>query len=497
MADTNVAAKRAVRGTPLLNTLFAGFALLSDGYQAGAIGSVNTIFGIIYPNDYVGQFPSIISSMLFVGTIIGQLSFGYVSDVIGRKNGMVIATLIVILGAALSSAAYGADGNISGLFAALSVYRIILGIGVGAEYPCGSVAASESAEEANPKRRGLIFVMVTNFVIDFGFVLAAIVPTVLVKIFAPDGTDPHGLMIVWRFTLALGVVPPLSILYFRVKKLKDSGAYQTESMKRTGIPYGLIIKRYWKAMVGTSVAWFVYDFISYPFGIYSGQILTGLVPDGDLLKSFAWNILLNAFYLPGAVFGAYFTDTIGSKNCLMIGFVAQAVVGFILGGVYGPISGNIGAFVVVYGIFLMIGEAGPGDNLGLVASRIGPTAVRGQVYGVCAATGKIGAFVGSYAFKAIGKSFAARGLNANTGPFFIASAITIIAAVVVFILVPDFDKKSLADEDRDFRIYLAEHGFDTTLLGTGDIETVSSDTTDVKHDLDEKHDAAEKTQVVQ
>jgi len=40
-----------------------------------------------------------------------------------------------------------------------------------------------------------------------------------------------------------------------------------------------------------------------------------------------------------------------------------------------------------------MGEAGPGDCLGLLASKLWPTAVRGQMYGVAAAVGKIGAFV--------------------------------------------------------------------------------------------------------
>lgn len=48
---------------------------------------------------------------------------------------------------------------------------------------------------------------------------------------------------------------------------------------------------------------------------------------------------------------------------------------------------------VVYGIFLSFGELGPGNCLGLLASKSSPTAVRGQFYGVAAAIGKVGAFV--------------------------------------------------------------------------------------------------------
>ena len=39
---------------------------------------------------------------------------------------------------------------------------------------------------------------------------------------------------------------------------------------------------------------------------------------------------------------------------------------------------------------------GPGNCLGMLAAKTGPTAVRGQYYGIAAAVGKIGAFVGTW-----------------------------------------------------------------------------------------------------
>lgn len=39
---------------------------------------------------------------------------------------------------------------------------------------------------------------------------------------------------------------------------------------------------------------------------------------------------------------------------------------------------------------------GPGNCLGVLAAKSGPTAVRGQYYGVAAAIGKVGAFIGTW-----------------------------------------------------------------------------------------------------
>jgi MFS family permease len=52
-----------------------------------------------------------------------MLVFGWISDKIGRKTGMMSATGIVALFSALSASSYGAGGSPYGLFAALSAYR--------------------------------------------------------------------------------------------------------------------------------------------------------------------------------------------------------------------------------------------------------------------------------------------------------------------------------------------------------------------------------------
>lgn len=77
-----------------------------------------------------------------------------------------------------------------------------------------------------------------------------------------------------------------------------------------------------------------------------------------------------------------------------------------MAGLYGILSQsqNIAAFAVVYGIFLSFGEMGPGDNIGLMASKTCATSIRGQYYAIAAATGKIGAFVAVWVFPVIESS---------------------------------------------------------------------------------------------
>jgi hypothetical protein len=90
----------------------------------------------------------------------------------------------------------------------------------------------------------------------------------------------------------------------------------------------------------------------------------------------------------------------GPRWALFTFVIAQGCVGFIMSGCYGYLKqpDNIAGFVVVYGIFLMLGEMGPGDNIGLIASKTVATGFRGQYYGIAAAMGKVGALVGDYVF---------------------------------------------------------------------------------------------------
>ena len=80
----------------------------------------------------------------------------------------------------------------------------------------------------------------------------------------------------------------------------------------------------------------------------------------------------------------------------ILGLLSQAIVGFIMSGLYTHLVNHIAAFAIVYGIFLSLGEVGPGNCLGMLAAKTGPTAVRGQFYGLAAAIGKVGAFVGTW-----------------------------------------------------------------------------------------------------
>jgi MFS family permease len=82
---------------------------------------VNTIISRIYGDAVPTKYHQTLSSLAFAGTIVGMLSFGYISDRVGRKAGMMTATVIVAFFSLLSSASAGK--HLSGMIAMLSACR--------------------------------------------------------------------------------------------------------------------------------------------------------------------------------------------------------------------------------------------------------------------------------------------------------------------------------------------------------------------------------------
>ncbi|KAJ7056676.1 MFS Git1p-related glycerophosphoinositol and glycerophosphocholine permease [Mycena amicta] len=477
--------KERLRGVSLI--FACGTALFSDGYANGVIGSVNTLLKRVYgPAAFPSNYSTTLNSSVFVGTILGMLTFGWISDKLGRKFGMMTAAGIVSFFTLLSAASSGAHHSVRGLLNMLIVCRFFLGIGIGAEYPCGSVSASEQTEGAaiskNAQHRW--FALATNCMIDLAFCVAAFVPLVLFWIFGE-----HHLRAAWRLSLGLGFVPAILVFVWRWN-MEEPTLYKKSSMKTVRIPYILVLRRYGVRLAAISITWFIYDFITYPFGIYSSTIVDTITGgSSSLTVVFGWNVVINLFYMPGTIVGAFVVDYLGPKYTMITGLLLQAVFGFIMSGAYEHLKKHIAGFAVIYGIFLCFGEFGPGNNLGLLASKSSPTAVRGQFYGVAAAIGKIGAFVGTWAFPPMIKAFSKHGSDkGDTGPFWVGSGLAIFSAIITFFFIAPLTHDGMAKEDIEFRAYLEANGFDTSTMGFE--EPLDAQTSSVPEELDEKEKVA-------
>lgn len=123
--------------------------------------------------------------------------------------------------------------------------------------------------------------------IDLGFVVSSFTPLVCYWIFGPN----H-LRAVWRVSLGLGVIPACAVFLWRLK-MEEPEHYRKNSMKRVKVPYVLILKRYWPGLAALSLAWFIYDFITYPFGLYSSTVVDSITGSStNLTVVFGWSVII-------------------------------------------------------------------------------------------------------------------------------------------------------------------------------------------------------------
>ncbi|KAK7463690.1 Plasma membrane permease, variant 2 [Stygiomarasmius scandens] len=338
----------------------AGFGMISDGYQNNLMTMANVVFKRLYPNDYTSAVSTRVSNALLVGAILGQIFVGLICDRIGRKVALVATTGLIVLGAILATSAH--SDTASGLFWFLTVARGITGVGVGGEYPSSATTVSEAANEKMIKKRGPVFIMVTNFVLSFGGPLA-----VSVFLIVLSAAGENHLQTVWRVTFGIGIALPLSVFYLRMRMLSPK-LYRKGAIKRR-VPYLLFMKKYCRAIIGTCGAWFLYDFVTFPNGVFSGTIISSVIRNNDIKATAEWQLLLGATSLPGVFIGAYLCNIMGRRNTMMLGFSGYLVFGLIIGLAYDKITNIIPLFVVFYGLMQSCGNMGPGDMLGLVSAE--------------------------------------------------------------------------------------------------------------------------------
>lgn len=265
----------------------------------------------------------------------------------------------------------------------------------------------------------------------------------------------NNLRITFHAIFSIATLIPVFIVVLRFFMV-DSSLFQHSNLanqRRSLRVYLLLGRRYWRRILTTSLAFFLYDFINFPNSIMSSTIISSLVKDGDIRQTAIWQVILAVLPVPGVMIGAWLTNAIGRRNTGILGFMGYVVLGFIIGGTYSKLSKHIAAFVVLYGLLQAFGHMGPGATIGLISSECFPTAMRGMGYGIATAFGRTGATVGTQCFTPLED---AAGTNST---FYLAGAVAVVG-VIVYCFLPESSKIDLAAEDRALEEYLSQHGYE-------------------------------------
>ncbi|HLX39096.1 MAG TPA: MFS transporter [Ktedonobacteraceae bacterium] len=456
----------ALSGFHLKAMLTSGMGFFTDAYDLFIIG---VVLAILTPLWKLTPFEvSLIGSTSLISAAFGAILFGRLADFVGRRA-IYGFTLIVLAAGAIASAF--SPGVIF-----LLIFRFILGLGIGGDYP---LSATLMSEYANRRDRGKLITMVFSMQ-GVGLILGPLVAIILLV--AGINHD-----ITWRIMLALGAVPALATFYLRrqiaetprfaiamqgnieeahrtVQMVTKQSIQQTSSAaqilpekklerqqaKPKSWLYLLFTHRYLLWLIGTAGTWFLLDIAYYGTTISSPLVLKSLNPHSNLVTNMLYTLIIFVVAaLPGYILAAFTIDKLGRKWIQCFGFGMMALAYGVLA-LFPALSAITLPFLLIYGLSYFFTEFGPNVTTFVYPAELFPVMVRSTAHGTAAAFGKVGAFIGAFAFPYLLTTYHLPGAMA------FAAVISVAGLILTFLTLPEPNQRSL-EEISDEHTVRAEH----------------------------------------
>lgn len=372
-----------------------------------------------------------------VGTIFGQICFGILADKIGRGKMYGSELMIIIAATFIQSLASNSPGL--DIVVVLVLWRVIMGIGIGGDYPLSSIITSEYA---TTKWRGAMMgaVFAMQGIGQFG---AAITTLIVTEIFESqtrdipinkcDGSCKIAVDRMWRIIIGFGAIPACFALYYRLtcpetprytinmQAQDDIEAFKdvvttpdtSEEEARSEVIIAQEARetasftdfrrhyRQWKnlqILLGTAGSWFFLDVAFYGLGLNNSVVLQaiGFRKENTVYKRLHNNavgnlIMICAGSLPGYWVSVFTVDRIGRKKIQIAGFTILSILFFVIGFAFHSLSSN--ALLALYCLCQFFFNFGPNATTFIVPGEVFPTRYRSTSHGISAASGKFGAVV--------------------------------------------------------------------------------------------------------
>lgn len=362
-------------------------------------GWILAVIGIALPlaSLQLGMSPiweGLIGASSLIGIFVGGLLFGWLTDLVGRRRMFTLTLAIFLIFSVLQF--FVADPGW------LFVFRLIMGIAVGADY---AIAGALIAEFSSREKRGpyLAGMLVWWYA---GFAISAIGSLIAIGVWGESD-------LLWRLMLVSSGLPALIMLFIRIglpesprwlinkgrveeanaiadkyladdvkediyKEDPDAGGFK-ELFSREGRRKTLFTSLFWMAQVTPFFA--LYTFLP--------RVLESLNLDMDA----SWGeIMMYLVLLIGSAAGALLVNRVGRRNMLIVPFAVTGAALLVLG-----LWPSAPAPIVVL-CFLTFAIFNSGSNVlqMLYPSEIFPTGIRASGVGFAASMSRIGSAIGTF-----------------------------------------------------------------------------------------------------
>ncbi|WP_276970157.1 MFS transporter [Ferrimicrobium acidiphilum] len=422
MSDRPLSVSAALDEAPLsrfhTRAIFtAGMGFFTDAYDLFIIGTATTLISKEW--GLSSSQTGLVNSITLLSAFLGALLFGRIADIIGRKRTYGLEAALMVFGALASAFAPS--------FIWLLIFRFILGIGVGGDYPMSAVLMTEySNVKSRGKLVGLVFAMqalgtVTGYIVALALLSANVHPDMA-----------------WRIMLGFGAIPAAGVIYLR-RKMPESPRYlervegrsaeaaaaiekysegvvvasvKQEKQARITLGQFLSNRKYLLYLLGTAGSWFVFDYAYYGNSVSAPLIVKSVLGKHGahvLTEAIALQLIVfSVFAVPGYYLAANYMDRIGHRRLQLIGFFFMGLA-FLLIGVVPHITTEVTPFLLLFGISYFFAEFGPNETTFVLAGEVFPTSMRSTGHGISAGIAKFGAFLGVYLFPIIKSHFGVSG----------------------------------------------------------------------------------------
>jgi PHS family inorganic phosphate transporter-like MFS transporter len=396
----------------------SGMGFFTDAYDLFVIGIVVSLIKTQWALST--NQTSWLNSATLLASAVGAIVFGRVADMLGRKKIYGYEVLILAVGAIASAFAPN--------YTFLLICRIVLGIGIGGDYPVSATIMSEySGKRSRGRMVGLVFAMQ-----GAGLIVGPLIASILLASGMSDN-------LVWRLLLGFGAIPGLAVFYLRrqihetprfamaggaadeaeaaiAAATSGSGAGGSEAGGKGTVSTAQESKarhsQGWQAgyiklftnrrlliwLLGTAGGWLLLDFCYYGNTISAPEILKLINPHASLLENTLLQLgIFAVFAIPGYIVAILLLDKTGRRSIQILGFGMMALM-FLIIGLIPAIAKHVLPFVLLYGVSYFFTEFGPNTTTFIYPAEVFPVDVRTTGHGISAGAGKLGAFAGAFLF---------------------------------------------------------------------------------------------------